>query len=187
MRMYYIETSVLISYVFASDIGHSASERILEKLVFEKQRLFSSSFTLIEMYNTICRKIVKEEKLGLVDPLQRYVNIYKGSEEQSRFLLSLIIGFLKEKLNIEFIDKEDFYDFVSMDFDKLRLPKIFKESMDLSPKLTVRIKDLLHLIYAYMFSKTYNIKYFLTRDIENFEKIKNIVKQMLQIDVVLIR
>lgn len=94
---------------------------------------------------------------------------------------------LKERLKIEFMDEEDFYDFVSMDFDKLRLTKIFKESMDLSPKLTVRIKDLLHLIYAYMFSKTYNIKYFLTRDIENFEKIKNIVKQMLQIDVVLIR
>jgi len=49
---------------------------------------------------------------------------------------------------IHFVEVEDFYGFVSTTFNGLKIPKIFKESIDLSYKLTIRIKDLLHLVYA---------------------------------------
>jgi len=184
--MYYVDTSVLISYVFASDLGHHASRKALEDIVAKKQKLYASSLTLVETCNTICRKIIGEGRWKLIDPLQEYVDVYKDFEKRCRFLLSLIISFLEERLDVHFVEVEDFYSFVPTTFNELKIPKIFKESIDLSYKLTIRIKDLLHLVYAFMLSKTHNIKYFLTRDVENFEKIKDKVKQLLRIEVLLI-
>ncbi len=185
--MYYIDTNVLISYVFASDSGHEASRRVLEDIVIKQgQRLYGSTLTLVETCNTICKKIAKE-KWRLIDPLQGYVDIYRDYRDKCRFLVSLIYNFLKEKLNIEFVDHEKLYEFETTNLNKLEIPKIFKESIELSYKLAIRIKDLLHLVYAYMLSKTLGIKYFLTRDIEDFEKVKNTVKQLLQIEIVLVR
>jgi len=94
--MYYVDTSVLISYVFASDSGHHASRKVLESIVAEGRKLYGSSFTLVETCNTVCRKIVKERGWRLVDPLQGYVNIYADPERRCRFLLSLMISFLEE-------------------------------------------------------------------------------------------
>jgi len=181
--MYYIDTNVLVSYVFASDSGHCASRKVLEILADKEEKLYTSSFALVETCNAICRKIIKEAGWRLIDPLQRYVNIFVDAEERCRYLLSVIISFLKEKLNIQFVEVEDFYVLVPTIFNELKIPKIFKESIDLSYKLTIRIKDLLHLVYAFMLSKTHNIKYFLTRDVENFERIKDKVKQLLQIEI----
>ena len=121
------------------------------------------------------------------DPLQGYVDIHKDYRDRCRFLISLIYSFLKEKLNIEFVDNESLYEFETTNLNKLKMPRIFRESIELSYKLTIRIKDLLHLVYAYMLSKTHDIKYFLTRDVEDFEKVEDTVKQLLQIEIVLIR
>jgi len=185
--MYYIDTSILISYVFTSESAHRASQEVLESIVAEEHRLYASSFTLAEMCNTICRKIVKEKKWKLIEPLQEYVDVYRGVEERCRFLQSLIVSFLREKLGIEFVDEEDFYRFVLTGLNELKMPRVFKDSIDLSSRLGIRIKDLLHLVYASMISKIHNIKYFLTRDIEDFEKVKDRVKRLLQIEIVLIK
>ncbi len=186
--MYYIDTSVLISYVLASDSGHEASRRVLEDIVIKQgQRLYGSTFTLVETCNTICKKIAKEKRWRLIDPLQGYVEIHKDYRDKCRFLVSLIFSFLKEKLNIEFVDIESLYEFETMSFNKLKIPRIFRESIELSYKLAIRIKDLLHLEYAYALSGTYDIKYFLTRDVEDFEKVKDTVKQLLQIEIVLVK
>jgi len=186
--MHYIDTSVLISYVFASDSGHEASRRVLENIVIRRgHRLYGSTFTLVETCNTICRKIAGEKRWSLIDPLQGYVDIHKDYGNKCRFLISLIYSFLKEKLNIEFVDNESLYEFETANLNKLEIPRVFRESIELSYKLTIRIKDLLHLVYAYMLSKTHSIKYFLTRDVEDFEKVKDTVKQLLQIEVVLVR
>ena len=64
--MYYVDTSILISYVFKSDYGHENSRRILEDIVKEGHKLYASSFTLIEVCNTICRKVIKERKWELI-------------------------------------------------------------------------------------------------------------------------
>ncbi|RLG77706.1 MAG: hypothetical protein DRO12_01490 [Thermoprotei archaeon] len=79
--MYYIDTSILISYVFASESAHRAFREALESIAAEKHKLYASSFTLAEMCNTICRKIVRERKWRLIEPLQEYVDVYRGVEE----------------------------------------------------------------------------------------------------------
>jgi len=73
---------------------------------------------------------------------------------------------------IDLIDHEKLYEFETANLDKLKIPRIFRELIKLSYRLTIRIRDPLHLAYAYMLSKTHGVKYFLTRDIEDFEKVK---------------
>ena len=186
--MYYVDSNVLISYVFATgEPYHVISQSFLEDLVFrKKQKLYASSLTLVEACNVICRKIVKEGS-KLIDPLQRYVDMYKDAKEKCRFLISLIMSFLKEKLEIEFIDDESLYEFVTVSIDSVKLPRIFKEAIELSYKINLRVKDILHLIYAYTFSNVHGIKFFLTHDIKDFEKIRDEVKQLLQIEIILVK
>ena len=95
-----------IVYVFVSDTGHITSKRVLEDIAIKrKQKLYASSLTLVETCNTVCRKIVGEKAWRLIDPLQGYVDVYKGVEERYRLLLSLIVSFLKERLGIGFVDE----------------------------------------------------------------------------------
>jgi len=54
----------------------------------------------VEVYNAICRKIVREGS-KLIDPIQRYVDLYRDAKDKCRFLASLVIGFLRERLGIE--------------------------------------------------------------------------------------
>jgi hypothetical protein len=91
------------------------------------------------------------------------VGIYKGVEGKCRFLL---------RLDIKFVDGENLYEFVHTGFGGLRVPEVFKESIDLPYKLTLRTKDLLHLVYAFLLSKTHNMGFSLTRDVDDFEGIR---------------
>ncbi len=184
--MYYIDTSTLISYVFTSETEHAFTRKILENLAAKKHGLYASSYTLIETCNTICRKIVKEEA-KLIQPLQQYIEIYGDPEQRCRLLTSIIINFLYEKLGLNFIDLEDLYRFEPTGINKLKIPKIFKEAIELSYKINLRIKDLLHITYASILSKTHGIKFFVTRDIENFEKIKDHIEKLLQIKIILVK
>jgi len=139
------------------------------------------------LYNAICRRVVREGEWRLIDPLQVYVERFKDFEEKCLLLSSLVITFLKEKLGVEVVDYEEFYEFISMDNTSIRIPKVFKEAIKMSPRIAIRTKDLLHLVYAHMLSSIHAIKYFLTRDVENFERVKDLVRRLLGIEVVLVR
>ncbi len=65
------------------------------------------------------------------------------------------MSFLREKLGIKFIDDESLYEFVTVNIDSVKLPRMFKEAIGLSYKINLRVKDLLHLVYAYAFSNIY--------------------------------
>jgi len=182
--MYYIDSNMLISYVFVSEKIHKISQKSLEKLA-EKQKLYTSSFAILESCNALCRKIARGEKI--VDPLQIYIDRYKNMEEKCRFLTSFFIKFLEEKLRIKIIDEKAIYEPINI--NNITLPKIFYEALKLSSKINIRTKDIIHLTYVSLFSKILkiNIKYFLTHDIENFQKIRNRVKKLLQIEIILIK
>ncbi|ADM27578.1 conserved hypothetical protein [Ignisphaera aggregans DSM 17230] len=186
--MYYVDSNVLISYVFStSEPYHTASQHFLEDLALGRgQKLYASSLTLVEACNAICRRIVREGS-KLIDPLQRYVDLYRDVKDKCRFLTSLIIGFLMERLGIEFIDDESLYRFEPVNIDGMRIPKIFREALELSYKINLRVKDLLHIVYAYTLSNIYGIKFFLTHDIEDFERVKEEVKRLLRIEIILVK
>jgi len=85
------------------------------------------------------------------------------------------------------VDDESLYKFEPTDIDGVKVPKIFREALELSYKITLRVKDLPHLAYAYILSSTYGIRFFLTHDVENFEGVKEGVKRLLQIEIILVK
>ena len=182
--MYYVDASVLASYIMASDPGHDACRKALENIP-RTHRLYVSSYTLVELHNTICRKMLKEKRWKLIGPLQTYLDTYIGTADKCRFLLSMVVNFLRERLGVEFQEEVSLYDLTNI--NNLKIPRIFREAVELSPKLLIRTKDLLHLAYAFAFSNAYGVRYFLTRDLEDFERVKDEVEKLLKIEIVLIK
>lgn len=180
--MYYVDTSVLASYLMASDSGHDASRKALEP---RAHKLYTSTYALAELHSAICRRILREKQWKLIDQLQRYLDAYKEPDKKCRFLLSMIVSLLRERLGIVFLEEAGFYDLVNV--DDFKMPWIFREAVELSPKLLIRTKDLLHLAYAFAFSNAYGVRYFLTRDLEDFERVKDEVEKLLKIEIVLIK
>lgn len=184
--MYYADASVLVSYVFETDVHHSSVKNMLENMLKSGEKLCTSTYTLTEVYNTVCRII---ERGRLIAPLQSYLDLYRGDPKgMRRFMASLVVNFLIEKLGIAFIEHEDLYrvDEVGLDARKIGVALIFREAVRLSPLLLLRIKDLLHVAYAYLLSKLgHNIKAIVTCDRENFGKVKDVIKEVLDIEVVL--
>jgi len=90
--MYYVDSNLLISYVFSSDVHHGASKRLLENL--KNRGLYASSFVLLETCNVVCRRVIVKWKLA--EPLQTYLEIFeRGSiEDKYKFLISLTLLFL---------------------------------------------------------------------------------------------
>jgi len=95
------------------------------------------------LYNAICRKIAGEGEWGLIDPLQTYVEKYKDFEERCLLLSSLVTTFLREKLGVEVVDYEEFYGFVSVNNNNIRITDVFKETIEMSSRIAIRTKDLL--------------------------------------------
>ncbi|UNQ73523.1 type II toxin-antitoxin system VapC family toxin [Infirmifilum sp. NZ] len=185
--MYYVDTNVLLSYVFESDPYHRRSKEILESLTSEGKKLCASSLVLTEACDVLCRKISREKGWKLVALPSQDISGYASPEDKCRFLSSLVIYFIKNRLNVQFLDSEEFYSFEQI-FEDLSIPRLFKESIELSFKLPIRVKDLLHLAYALILSKNCGVRYFLTLDAENFnEEVRNVAQKLLGITVMVIK
>ena len=184
--MYYVDTNLLVSYVLASDAGHETSVRELERLAAGGQTIYASSFTLTEMYNVLCRRLSRGEELA--EPLRSLIVAYSNRGSSCKFLMSAIMSLLVKKLSVKFVDYERLYELepVALTSPPLKVPKVLRKAMDLSERIQIRTKDLLHLAYASELAKIYNIKYFLTSDVEDFKKVKDRVERELQLKIILV-
>ena len=173
--MYYVDTSVIISYIFSSEKRHVKTRELLENLS-RGTRLYTSSYALVETCNSICRKIIHGE-LKLIEPLNKIVESYRDHRERLRLMLSLVIGFLRKRLSLEIVDDVNFYQFQRIEEMNINIPRVFKLCIELSYDLRLRIKDLIHVVYAYLLRERYGIKYLVTADVENFEKVYDQLKR----------
>jgi len=100
------------------------------------------------------RLVVKLEEKGLITKkkLGKYAYLY--------ITLKGLIWLAK----VDLVDHEKLYEFETANLSKLKISGIFRELIELLYRLIIRIRDLLHLAYVYMLSKTHGIEYFLTRD-----------------------
>ena len=187
----FLDTNVLISYAFSSEKRHQKVRATLEELKAKDYKFYISSYTFLELSNTICRimvggchKLADEFEEVLVPLLKKF----KSPEDKCKFITFLIIGLITEKLGLEMVDFKELYDFSTLKLNKeeVDLPKIFAESLNLSSKLRIRIKDLLHIAYVDALFKGHKGKVFLTCDVENFERVKNVIEKDLKFEVRLI-
>jgi len=79
---------VLVSYVFELDPGHEDARRTLEDIIEKGLKLYTSSSTLVELYNTICRKLIREGGRGLIKPLNTYAETYRSQREMQGYLIN---------------------------------------------------------------------------------------------------
>ncbi len=176
--MYYIDTSILVSYVFSSEKGHKRTRELLDSLSRES-KLYISSYALVELYNTVCRKIANRE-IKLAEPLDTYLKIYsdKDIEKRLKFIAAMVVSFLLRKLNLKIVDNSHFYQQQQFKVINVSIPLIFRKCIELSHKLRLRIKDLLHVVYACLSMNQYNIKYIVTGDAEDFNKVRRQLKEL---------
>jgi len=99
----------------------------------------------------------------------------------------MVISFLRENLKLEFVDLEEFYKPIQAGFDNIKIPRIFYEAVEASPKYLSGSKTCYTIAYAHTLARNLNIKYFLTSDIEDFEKLKEPIKQFLGLELAVIR
>lgn len=186
--MYYLDSNVIVSYLFETEDHHNRVVEFLKEIA-SKNELYVSSFSLIETLNAVCRKVVGDKQLEFFKPLRsllrNYLDQIKNPVDKCRFISSFIINFVKTNLSIEVADDADIYTFEFL--DDTTLPRLFKLSCELVPKLRIPIKDLLHVAYAYLLSSRYKIKYFLTLDREHFTRdVSDIISRELGLTVVTI-
>ena len=98
----------------------------------------------------------------------------------------MVIIFLQDRLGLEFLEEASIYDLVSV-VPGVKMPRIFMELVELSPTLLIRVKDLLHLAYASALSNAYEIRYFLTRDVDDFERVRDVARRRLKIEIILVK
>ena len=75
--MYYVDTNVLLSYIFASDRKHTEAKNIMEKI--KKTQIYLSSLTVLEMEASLIRML--RENYDLIDPIK--VLLQKFTEEKN--------------------------------------------------------------------------------------------------------
>jgi predicted nucleic acid-binding protein len=186
-EMYYLDTSTIISHLCISEHKHDIVSKFLHELRSRNRDIYTSTYALTEVVNTLCRIAYEYEKSGksFIEPLNSFVKRVKDLEDRCKAILGFVIGFLTTGLGVKIIDNPENYQFTELaQGDNLKVPKIFKVAIELSPKVKLRIKDLLHAVYAYMLSQSYGIRYIITLDEENFAKVAQDMKSLLNIDVV---
>jgi len=185
--MYYLDTSIIISYLCSNEDKHDIVSKFLHKI--RNRGIHISTYTIIETTNTLCRIAHEYERSGkrFIEPLNSLVKQVKDPEARCKAILGFVIEFLTEKLGAKIIDDPQNYQFVEL-VTRVKVPNLFKVAIELSPKVRLRIKDLLHVAYAYMLAQYYGIRYFITLDVKDFTN--NVIQDMkryLNIDVIIPR
>jgi predicted nucleic acid-binding protein len=186
-EMYYLDTSIIISYLCSNEDKHDIVSKFLHKI--RNKDIYTSTYTIIETTNTLCRIAYEYERSGkrFIEPLNSLVKQVKDPEARCKVILGFVIEFLTKTLGANIIDDPQNYQFVELVTRVgLKVPKLFKVAIELSPKVRLRIKDLLHIAYAYMLAQYYRIRYFITLDVKDFTNVIQDMKRYLNIDVIIL-
>ena len=73
--MYYVDTNILISFIFANDKRHQQVVNELNKL--KSQKFHISSLTLLEL-TYVSAYLFKNKGLTLINPLQAIISKFSG-------------------------------------------------------------------------------------------------------------
>jgi len=181
--MYYLDTSVLVSYIFVTERRHALARQFLENLAHKGLKLYISPYTLVELYNSVCRNIAGGN-LKLADPFNEILNRAGGSlNAKLELLVSMIVTMLVEMLGLEVVDDHEIYKPAkTLGFE---LPLLYCKCIELSHRVKIRIKDLLHIVYAHLLHEKYNIRYIVTCDSKDYGKTKEQLRH-LGLEVIII-
>ncbi|MCS7369642.1 MAG: PIN domain-containing protein [archaeon GBS-70-058] len=183
MVVCYVDSSVLVSALTPTESRHKESVKTIEDIKKSGGMLITSTYAFMEVVNVVCRRIISGQ-WNLIEPLNILTAIVGrlGHKALCETLTSMLLPLL-EQFGVTLIDDQDFY--VLKNLNGANIAKIFKEAVKLT-WINCRTKDLLHVAIASLMSKKYGVKCILTADEEDFSKVKNTLKENLNIEVEII-
>jgi len=165
--MSYLDTSVIIAYCIEGDPHHDKAVKVIEKLK-EKNKLYASALTLVELYSWLSRNI---QKYRLPPGIEEVMD-YEGK-------LRLTVTYCLQSLPIQI-----FSDEVKLtSIGELKLFHKFSEAINLAAKLKLRTLDLLHITYIIQLAEKEHVKLFVTFDSDILNK-KEIIQKYTGIWIV---
>ncbi|MEX2689286.1 MAG: type II toxin-antitoxin system VapC family toxin [Candidatus Njordarchaeum guaymaensis] len=184
--MFYIDTNVLLSYVFISDRKHNIAKEILEKKI-KNRPIHLSSLTIVEMKASLIRMI--QGGYDLIDPLKILLQKFT-KKDKVRILVAIILGFLKGKFNVSIASDDMFadslYRLVNQNLPLSAENKIiylFARALTLSSIVSLKTLDLLHLIYAEELKRRKVISSIVTFD-KDFINGADTIRKNLKINII---
>jgi predicted nucleic acid-binding protein len=178
--VYYLDSSVLISLLFENEKHHGVVENFLSKLATcGEGPLYTSTFSLAETINVLCRKLRSGEQI--IWPLNMYIEKL-GEANACVLITSFLVSFIETSLNVKILDDPSFYRFENL--NSISIPLVFKQAIELTSIIDIRIKDLLHVAYALLLKRLRGVKYIITLDIDEFSKIKDKLERQLELSVI---
>lgn len=163
--MYYIDTNVILSFIFRSENWKKA-EKVVEMIKGKEVSL--SPITLAELKSVICRRIDEIEITELRPRIKRL-----NRAERCRYLFEFVIKYILQLFRIRPIS-----DCKEVEMGNTRMNIYIKDAIDIAEHIPLKTLDLLHLAYA----RGGGAKYFITLDREFIEKRDNI-KEKLDIEI----
>jgi predicted nucleic acid-binding protein len=178
--VYYLDSNVLISFLFENEEHHRVVEDFLLKLATcGEGPLYTSTLSLTEAMNALCRKLRSGEQV--IWPLNIYIEKLGGANA-CVLITSFLVGFIEASLKVKIIDDPSFYGFEKL--NSTSIPLVFKQAIELTSVIDIRVKDLLHVAYALLLKRLRGVKYIITLDIDEFSKIKDKLERQLELSVI---
>jgi predicted nucleic acid-binding protein len=179
----YVDSSILISALTPTESRHKESVKALEDVRRGGGILITSTYAFVEVVNVVCRRIMSG-KWSLTEPLNRLAATMGrlGYKALCEALTSMLLPTL-EQLGVKVIENQDFY--VLEKLNEAYAAKIFREAVKLT-WINCRTKDLLHIAIASLMMRKHDAKRILTIDEEDFSKVKNTLRENLNIEVEII-
>jgi predicted nucleic acid-binding protein len=178
--VYYLDSNVLISFLFENEEHHRVVEVFLLKLATcGEGPLYTSTFPLTEAMNALCRKLRSREQV--IWPLNIYIEKLGGANA-CVLITSFLVSFIEASLKVKIIDDPSFYGFEKL--NSTSIPLVFKQAIELTSVIDIRVKDLLHVAYALLLKRLRGVKYIITLDIDEFSKIKDKLERQLELSVI---
>jgi len=190
--MFYLDTCILISYIFESDRRHQ--DIIKEVNNFTNQgTLHISPLTLLELYMVALVRLI-HNKWKLPGPLRNIAKHYP-LQDLRKILFGILIGYLTQSINIQIHGDNEVEDLVRkfQEYAKLKISncqvdvlKIYDYILSLVKQgLIIQYADMLHILYAHELSKKKYVKYFVTSD-TIFEKYSDLILNLLGLNLKII-
>jgi len=77
--MYYVDTNVLLSYVFVSDRKHNVAKDLMENKI-KRAQIYLSSLTIVEMEASLIRML--QGGYDLIEPIKILLQKFAGEKER---------------------------------------------------------------------------------------------------------
>jgi len=182
--MPFLDTNLLISFVFVNDANHTKARKLIEEL---RGPLLISPWALFEIYAVVPRRIIPEGGFQLPEPLREILDRMPDDEDKLRRSVEVVVSFLKNALPLTLCSDEESPELgeleeVCISDERIKLLRLHASGMGKAGRVRLKASDLLHLVYVHALSKRGYPPEFATLD-RDFRRKADLIKQEFGVEI----